>query len=160
MSGEAAASFMDADVIGGDGGGRHLSGADAGAGVHSAAYIGDSAGSLAASLLREIRISRVLIAFCAGIALALSGAAFQSMFRNPLATPFTLGWPPARPSVAPCIFGSGQICFHPVSTVLPQPHSLEACWRWFGLWTDPAAGVDFQQLPCCWRATVSFSFPV
>jgi iron complex transport system permease protein len=47
--------------------------------------------SLAASLLREIRISRVLIAFCAGSALALSGAAFQSMFRNPLATPFTLG---------------------------------------------------------------------
>ncbi len=47
--------------------------------------------SLAASVLRDIRISRVLTAFCVGSALALSGAAFQSMFRNPLATPFTLG---------------------------------------------------------------------
>ncbi|MFN2350789.1 MAG: FecCD family ABC transporter permease [Kiritimatiellia bacterium] len=47
--------------------------------------------SLAAMILREIRIPRTLTAFCVGAALALSGASFQSMFRNPLATPFTLG---------------------------------------------------------------------
>jgi iron complex transport system permease protein len=39
----------------------------------------------------DIRLPRVLTAFIAGIALALSGMTFQAMFRNPLATPFTLG---------------------------------------------------------------------
>lgn len=38
-----------------------------------------------------IRLPRVLVAFMAGAALAVSGMAFQAMFRNPLATPFTLG---------------------------------------------------------------------
>jgi cobalamin transport system permease protein len=37
------------------------------------------------------RVPRVLIAFLAGSGLALCGMAFQAMFRNPLATPFTLG---------------------------------------------------------------------
>jgi iron complex transport system permease protein len=45
--------------------------------------------------LREIfwmiRAPRVILAFLAGSALALSGLAFQAIFRNPLATPFTLG---------------------------------------------------------------------
>jgi len=39
----------------------------------------------------NLRIPRVLTAYIAGAALALSGMAFQSIFRNPLATPFTLG---------------------------------------------------------------------
>jgi iron complex transport system permease protein len=39
----------------------------------------------------NLRIPRVLTAYLAGSALALSGMAFQSVFRNPLATPFTLG---------------------------------------------------------------------
>jgi iron complex transport system permease protein len=38
-----------------------------------------------------IRVARVLTAFLAGAALASSGAAFQALFRNPLAEPFTLG---------------------------------------------------------------------
>jgi iron complex transport system permease protein len=38
-----------------------------------------------------IRVPRTLTAFMAGAALAISGMAFQAMFRNPLATPFTLG---------------------------------------------------------------------
>ncbi len=38
-----------------------------------------------------IRLPRVLTAFLAGAALAISGMVFQAMFRNPLATPFTLG---------------------------------------------------------------------
>ncbi len=42
-------------------------------------------------ILINLRIPRVLIAYIAGAALALSGMAFQSIFRNPLATPFTLG---------------------------------------------------------------------
>ena len=39
----------------------------------------------------KIRVPRVLTAFLAGAALALSGMVFQALFRNPLATPFTLG---------------------------------------------------------------------
>jgi len=39
----------------------------------------------------RIRIPRVCTAFLAGAALSVSGMAFQAMFRNPLATPFTLG---------------------------------------------------------------------
>jgi iron complex transport system permease protein len=39
----------------------------------------------------QVRVPRVLLAWLAGAALALSGMTFQSLFRNPLATPFTLG---------------------------------------------------------------------
>jgi iron complex transport system permease protein len=42
-------------------------------------------------ILWDLRIPRVAIALMAGTALAASGMAFQAMFRNPLATPFTLG---------------------------------------------------------------------
>ena len=42
-------------------------------------------------ILWKIRIPRVALALLAGSALAVSGMAFQAMFRNPLATPFTLG---------------------------------------------------------------------
>ena len=38
-----------------------------------------------------LRFPRVLLAVCAGAALSISGMSFQAMFRNPLATPFTLG---------------------------------------------------------------------
>ncbi|RLE31443.1 MAG: iron ABC transporter permease [Acidobacteria bacterium] len=44
-----------------------------------------------AVILWYIRIPRVLVAFVGGAGLALGGAAFQGMFRNPLATPYTLG---------------------------------------------------------------------
>jgi iron complex transport system permease protein len=39
----------------------------------------------------HLRLPRVLAAFFAGAGLAIGGAAFQALFRNPLATPFTLG---------------------------------------------------------------------
>lgn len=42
-------------------------------------------------ILWKIRLPRVAMAFLAGSALATSGMAFQAIFRNPLATPFTLG---------------------------------------------------------------------
>ncbi len=42
-------------------------------------------------ILMKLRIPRVLTAFLAGIALAVSGMIFQALFRNPLATPDTLG---------------------------------------------------------------------
>jgi iron complex transport system permease protein len=42
-------------------------------------------------ILWNLRIPRVILAFIAGTALATSGMVFQAVFRNPLATPFTLG---------------------------------------------------------------------
>jgi len=39
----------------------------------------------------QIRIPRVVVAFLCGAGLALGGVSFQGMFRNPLATPYTLG---------------------------------------------------------------------
>jgi iron complex transport system permease protein len=44
-----------------------------------------------ADVLWKLRIPRVLMAFLAGTALSTSGMVFQAMFRNPLATPYTLG---------------------------------------------------------------------
>jgi iron complex transport system permease protein len=48
-------------------------------------------GGVESQVLRELRIPRVIAAFVAGAVLSLSGMAFQALFRNPLATPFTLG---------------------------------------------------------------------
>ncbi|MDY0169823.1 MAG: iron ABC transporter permease [Thermoguttaceae bacterium] len=45
----------------------------------------------AVDILWQLRIPRVVVALLAGAGLAVSGMAFQAMFRNPLATPFTLG---------------------------------------------------------------------
>ena len=46
---------------------------------------------LEAVIFWKIRVPRVLLAFLAGVGLSLGGVVFQAMFRNPLATPFTLG---------------------------------------------------------------------
>ncbi|MCX7044442.1 MAG: iron ABC transporter permease [Candidatus Sumerlaeota bacterium] len=42
-------------------------------------------------ILIYLRLPRVLLAFMAGAALALTGAVFQALLRNPLAEPYTLG---------------------------------------------------------------------
>ncbi len=43
------------------------------------------------AILFDIRIPRVLLGACVGAALAVSGAALQSLLRNPLAEPYLLG---------------------------------------------------------------------
>jgi iron complex transport system permease protein len=48
-------------------------------------------GGLDAEIFWNLRVPRMGVAFLAGAALAVSGMAFQAIFRNPLATPFTLG---------------------------------------------------------------------
>jgi len=42
-------------------------------------------------IVRRVRVPRVALGFVAGAALALAGMAFQALFRNALATPYTLG---------------------------------------------------------------------
>lgn len=58
--------------------------------ITPAQAFGEGAG-VERQILLQIRLPRVLVAFLAGAALAVSGMAFQALFRNPLATPFTLG---------------------------------------------------------------------
>ena len=49
------------------------------------------AGNPDAEVFWWLRLPRAVAAFIAGAGLAISGMVFQAMFRNPLATPFTLG---------------------------------------------------------------------
>jgi iron complex transport system permease protein len=42
-------------------------------------------------LFWDIRLPRVIVAFFAGAILALGGLLFQSLFKNPMSTPYTLG---------------------------------------------------------------------
>jgi len=46
---------------------------------------------LSSTIFFELRIPRVLFAFFAGVILSLSGLLFQTLFRNALMTPYTLG---------------------------------------------------------------------
>lgn len=55
---------------------------------------GGSAGTTAGTggvVFWQLRVPRVLVGYAAGAALALAGLVFQAVFRNPMATPFTLG---------------------------------------------------------------------
>jgi iron complex transport system permease protein len=45
----------------------------------------------ARTILLELRLPRVLVAALVGAALALAGAGFQALLRNPLASPYVLG---------------------------------------------------------------------
>ena len=47
--------------------------------------------SLASTIFFDLRVPRVLFAFFAGTILGLSGLLFQTLFRNALMTPYTLG---------------------------------------------------------------------
>lgn len=72
------AVFMGAPVIGGHG-------------VPLDAILHPHPDDPAAMIFWEIRLPRVCLAWVAGAGLAMAGMAFQAMFRNALATPFTLG---------------------------------------------------------------------
>ncbi|MDP8217023.1 MAG: iron ABC transporter permease [Candidatus Kaelpia imicola] len=51
----------------------------------------DYGSGVESSIVRDIRLPRILIALIVGAGLAVSGAVFQSILRNPLAEPYTLG---------------------------------------------------------------------
>jgi len=55
------------------------------------AVLNPSANDIESHIFWMLRVPRVMVSFMAGAALAISGMTFQAMFRNPLATPFTLG---------------------------------------------------------------------
>jgi len=71
-----------------------------------------NADSISNHVFFSLRFPRVLFAFLAGAALATAGSVFQSLFRNPLASPFTLGVLAGGSfgaSLAIIVFGSTQI---------------------------------------------------
>ena len=53
--------------------------------------LGRSADAVTRQIILDIRFPRVLLAGLAGAALAMAGASFQSLLRNPLADPYILG---------------------------------------------------------------------
>jgi len=56
-----------------------------------AAFTESVPSSTAATIVRELRIPRILLAALVGWALGTAGAGFQGLFRNPLADPFVIG---------------------------------------------------------------------
>ncbi len=67
-------------------GGAHLSWAEVWSGLRGAA-----SSPQASTIVREIRLPRVLLAILVGAALGVSGAVLQALLRNPLADPYVLG---------------------------------------------------------------------
>jgi len=53
--------------------------------------LGSAADAVESGIFWQLRVPRVLLAFVVGAVLGLGGMVFQAVFRNPLATPFTLG---------------------------------------------------------------------
>ncbi len=76
--------------------------------------------SAAANIFWNIRVPRTLGAFVCGSTLALCGMVFQSMFKNDLATPYTLGVSSgaAFGAVTAIKFFSGMTFFLPVTQIL------------------------------------------
>ncbi|WP_406250909.1 FecCD family ABC transporter permease [Streptomyces cyaneofuscatus] len=71
-----------------------------------------------ASLVREVRVPRTLLAVTAGAALGLAGAVMQGLTRNPLADPGILG------------VNTGAACAVIAATVLLGTRSLQAVVWW------------------------------
>jgi iron complex transport system permease protein len=63
------------------------------AGLAAAPFLGilSISEALSGEVFWQLRVPRAALSFLAGTGLALAGLAFQAMFRNALATPFTLG---------------------------------------------------------------------
>ena len=95
-------------------------------------------------IFTAIRIPRVLLGFCTGSSLALCGMVFQALFRNPLATPYTLG----IHSGAAC-GAAGALLFFPVGTILGIPLSI------IGAFIGGLIAIGFVILLCSFKAQVS-----
>ncbi len=78
----------------------------------------DGNNPLLANIFWNLRLPRTLTAFVAGCGLAMGGVAFQALFRNPLAEPFTLGVSAgASAGIAFALYwGGGAVFFGLVST--------------------------------------------
>jgi iron complex transport system permease protein len=101
-----------------------------------AALVGQGNDS-ASIIIWKIRIPRVLTAIIAGIGLAVSGAAMQTILRNPLGSPFTLGISHSAAfgaAFAIVVLGVGSIHSSSVDAViLNNPCTITICAFGFSL---------------------------
>jgi iron complex transport system permease protein len=81
------------------------------------------------AIVWNLRLPRVLLAFCAGAALSVSGAVMQSVLRNPLASSYTLG------VSSGASFGASLVIFLGVSLPVLTLFTLPVLGFIFGLGT-------------------------
>ena len=90
-----------------------------------------------------VRLPRVAAAALVGAALAVSGAAYQGMFRNPMVSPDILGASTGAGfgAAVAILLGAGYFGI-----------SAAACWRW--RWPGSSAVFHGRRprWPWCWRA--------
>lgn len=60
-------------------------------GMESIGFASIFADGIDSDIFWSLRVPRTALAFVSGASLAMAGMVFQSMFKNPMATPFTLG---------------------------------------------------------------------
>jgi len=101
-----------------------------------AALIGQDDGIIS-TIIWKIRILRVLTAIIAGLGLAVSGATMQSILRNPLGSPFTLGISHSAAfgaAFAIVVLGVGSIQSSSIDAViLNNPYIITMCAFGFSL---------------------------
>lgn len=111
------------------------------------------------TIIWNIRFPRIILGFITGAALAVSGAGYQGIFKNPMADPFVLG----ISSGAALGAAVGIVCHFTFrigvfnSTMLlafaaPLPH-----YSWYTVF--PGWAGEFQWQPCCcreWQSTPHF----
>lgn len=81
------------------------------------------------AIIWELRLPRVLLAFMVGGALAVSGAVVQSVLKNPLASPYTLGVSSGAG------LGAALVIIFGISVPLVQEFTLPIVGFIFGLFT-------------------------
>jgi iron complex transport system permease protein len=84
---------------------------------HLGIPVGTSLTPTQEAILVEWRLPRVLLAALVGGVLALAGASYQGVFRNPLADPYLLGAAAGAGLGATVVIGWGPASFGPLGTV-------------------------------------------
>ncbi|MDR3248064.1 MAG: iron ABC transporter permease [Treponema sp.] len=101
------------------------------------------------SIVRQLRLPRVLLAFMAGGALAVSGAVFQSVLKNQLASPYIIG------VSSGASLGAALVILCGLRIVLPEPLRGSLLGRLVGDLSLPAAGFSAGLLTAF--AVIAFS---
>ncbi|MHC4830774.1 MAG: FecCD family ABC transporter permease, partial [Planctomycetota bacterium] len=104
-----------------------------------------------ARIVFGLRLPRALLAALVGASLAVAGAAFQSLLRNPLADPFILGISggAAVGAALALLFGAGLAALMPLSLVVPGAAfvgALAATLLVYGLASSQHGGVSGERL--------------
>jgi iron complex transport system permease protein len=98
-----------------------------------------------AEVFWRLRLPRTVAAFLAGAGLSLGGMIFQALFRNPLATPFTLGVSSGASFGASVYFWLGGVIFVKAGSLGPLFSSLLGAFlSMFLVWSITRSRGGFQ----------------